>query len=362
MPEPFASSRTRFYHRGRYAIWHALRALGLGPGSNVAFPAFHCGAELIPFRQAGVGLRYYRLSRSLQADLDSIEGAIDPQTKAVFVTHCLGFPQQIRDIQQLCRERGLPLIEDCAHTLNGWSGDRMLGTFGDVAIFSMRKLLPMPHGAALCINTPSVPLPEAPRPPPLTGTVGDMAFKVGRHLADRNSKLGSIARTWIARPAARALEGCRGVTRGSERRPDSPLFRTDHLDRGMSGLSERILRTSDLEQVRQRRRRNFERLLAGLTATGPAEPLLPELPDGVCPLMFPLFADQAEDLVGHLRHHGIQSDLYWRYFDPGFPEHDFPEEADLKRRLLTLPVHQELDDAALDRMVGAVRSWTGPRS
>ncbi len=347
LPEPFRSRTTRFYHLGRYAIWHALKALGLGSEASVAFPAFHCGAELIPFVKLGVRVRYYRVDRSLQADLDSLRSTLDGDTKAVFVTHCLGFPQRIDAIQELCAEHDLPLIEDCAHTLNGWYGDRLLGTFGDVAIFSMRKLLPMPDGGALSINSPSIRAPDAATPPPLLNAVGGATLKVGRYIAERDGALGRVFRACIARPASHVLR---------QQQIDSPRFRSDRADWGMSKLSERILREADLEWVRRRRRENFEWLIENLAATDHAAPLLTSLPDGVCPLMFPVLAQEPEWFVQHLRRRGIQSELYWRYFQPGFPENDFPVEADLKRRLLALPVHQNLDHDALEALIEAVRT------
>src|SRR5438552_19017213 len=40
---PFAEPGLTLTHLGRGAVWLALRALGLGRGSRLAMPAYHCG-------------------------------------------------------------------------------------------------------------------------------------------------------------------------------------------------------------------------------------------------------------------------------------------------------------------------------
>ena len=66
--------------------------------------------------------------------------------------HYLGFPGPVQEVRALCQRRGLALIEDCAHALFSRLGDRSLGTFGDLAIFSPWKSLPLPDGGLLRVN------------------------------------------------------------------------------------------------------------------------------------------------------------------------------------------------------------------
>src|SRR5262249_40473719 len=82
--EPFGASTVRTYHQARYAIWHALKALGIRSGENVAFPAFHCSTELDAFVHLGIDRRYYGVDDSLRVRIDSLERAIDDRTRAVF--------------------------------------------------------------------------------------------------------------------------------------------------------------------------------------------------------------------------------------------------------------------------------------
>ena len=59
--------------------------------------------------------------------------------KAILITHFLGFPQPIDEIKRICNERNLFLIEDCAHAfLSSYNGNP-LGSYGDIAVFSLLK-------------------------------------------------------------------------------------------------------------------------------------------------------------------------------------------------------------------------------
>jgi perosamine synthetase len=62
---------------------------------------------------------------------------ISSRTKAVIAVHIAGhIPPEIREIQLICEEKGIPLIEDCAHALGASYGLKMAGTFGLAGCFS----------------------------------------------------------------------------------------------------------------------------------------------------------------------------------------------------------------------------------
>ncbi len=51
-----------------------------------------------------------------------------------------------------CNKKGVTLIEDCAHTINGYYKGRRLGSIGDYALFSIHKILSTENGGMLQIN------------------------------------------------------------------------------------------------------------------------------------------------------------------------------------------------------------------
>jgi len=122
---------------GTVALEACLRALGVGSGDDVVVPSrtfvatasavCHCGA------------------RPLFADVDresgnvtrqTIEAMITPRTKAIIVVHLAGWPVDLLPIVDVCRERGLALIEDCAQAHGARIADRPVGSFGTLGAFS----------------------------------------------------------------------------------------------------------------------------------------------------------------------------------------------------------------------------------
>jgi dTDP-4-amino-4,6-dideoxygalactose transaminase len=61
---------------------------------------------------------------------ERVAAAIGPRTRAVVLTHTMGIPFEADRIGDLCRERGLYLIEDCCDAFGARIGDRQVGTFG----------------------------------------------------------------------------------------------------------------------------------------------------------------------------------------------------------------------------------------
>ena len=65
-----------------------------------------------------------------------LERLIDADTGAVLVTHLHGLACEMDRISAVCRERGVPLVEDAAQAFGARFGGRAVGSFGDVGIYS----------------------------------------------------------------------------------------------------------------------------------------------------------------------------------------------------------------------------------
>ena len=129
---------------GRMAAYYILKALDLPPGSEVIFPALTFW--VVPEMARAAGLQ------PVFADVDpvtfnihpeALARAITPRTRAVVPTHIYGLPCDMDEIMALARERGLRVIEDCAHSLGASYHGRPVGTFGDAALFSFQVLKPL---------------------------------------------------------------------------------------------------------------------------------------------------------------------------------------------------------------------------
>ena len=151
-----APSAPRYYFFwARNAIYHCLNLLNIKPGSRVLLPAYICRAAVDPFLAYGLHVDFYSVKSDCAADIGDIQARITADTKAVLAAHYFGFPQEIQQIRDLCDRYQIALIEDCAHVLTGEIGGRPMGTFGDAAIFSWRKFLPVYDGGELVMNRPS---------------------------------------------------------------------------------------------------------------------------------------------------------------------------------------------------------------
>ena len=157
---------------------------------------------------------------------------------------------------------------------------------------------------------------------------------------------GALARvkSWVGRALTAAKV---------ERSPvGSTTFDERQLDLGMSPWAERLLPRFDYEEVRGRRRANFERLLGALRDR--STPLFTELPDGVCPLFFPLLVENKGEAARALAARGVEAVEFWNRGDPEAEGDRFAEAIRLRRQVLELPIHQDLTPKHIDHVAGAV--------
>lgn len=74
--------------------------------------------------------------RTLGMDIDQVLQKITPQTKAVFLTHTLGYNALNQKLLDELRAKGIPLIEDVCESHGATFRDQKLGTFGLMSNFS----------------------------------------------------------------------------------------------------------------------------------------------------------------------------------------------------------------------------------
>jgi dTDP-4-amino-4,6-dideoxygalactose transaminase len=286
-----------------------------------------------PVETVGAEPAFYPIGRRLEVDLSALEAAIGAPTRAIVIIHYLGFPGPIREVRELCRRRGLALIEDCAHALYGNLGDRPLGSFGDLAIFSPWKSLPLPDGGLLVTNRPDLTplLPEQRQP---TGrTVARLAYRA----------LGAVEQAvgWSPRLALLQRPGVRRDLHAQV--SAGPVER-----RAGSWLAWRLLRGARPGQIVARRRRSFAQLLDACRDLTWARPIVDQLLPGVCPLGLPLVAEERDRWRDRLLGHGVNVRTYWEHLPPAVDLERFPDAAWLRDRILVLPVHQGLPSQSVE--------------
>ena len=69
-------------------------------------------------------------------DVNLIESAITPKTKAIMLAHTLGNPFNVKRVKEICDRYGLWLVEDSCDALGAKYEGKMIGTWGDIATLS----------------------------------------------------------------------------------------------------------------------------------------------------------------------------------------------------------------------------------
>ncbi len=101
------------------------------------------------------------------ADIDPVTGnltaqsiaeRITPRTKAVILVHLFGRPAELEPIVDLCRARGIALIEDCSQAHLAEYHGKKVGTFGDLGCFSLQqsKQITCGDGGLTLVNRPEL--------------------------------------------------------------------------------------------------------------------------------------------------------------------------------------------------------------
>lgn len=119
-------------------LFTAIGACGLKPGDEVIVSPYTMSASaLAPIIYgavpvfADVDYDNYGLSP------DSVEKCITSRTKAILVVHIFGNPAKMQEIVRLARKHNLYIIEDCAQAPLAEYQNQLVGTIGDIGIFSL---------------------------------------------------------------------------------------------------------------------------------------------------------------------------------------------------------------------------------
>ena len=132
------------------ALFLALKALGLAPGARVIIPAFTFAAVPSAVVHADCVPVLVEVGENYRIDMDDFAAKLDG-VAAVIISHMRGHTSDMDAIMALCEARGVPVVEDAAHSLGTlWHG-RKIGTIGQIGAFSFQsyKMLNAGEGGIL---------------------------------------------------------------------------------------------------------------------------------------------------------------------------------------------------------------------
>ncbi len=125
---------------GTVGIQLALEALGIGAYDEVIVPCMTWQATAA----ACVDVNAIPVLADIEPDtwnldLDAVEAAITPKTRAIIVVHLYGCMTDMDRLRKLCRKHNLFLVEDCAHQHGSFWKGKGVGSLGDVSSWSFQE-------------------------------------------------------------------------------------------------------------------------------------------------------------------------------------------------------------------------------
>lgn len=132
----------------------ALKNMGLKPGDEVITSAHTFVASLNSIVLAGgkpVLVDIDRATRNMNIDL--LQQAITPKTKAIMPVHFAGFPVDLDPLYALAKQHNLRVVEDAAQAIGTAYKNQKLGSFGDTQVFSFHPNKNMTTGEGGCVTT-----------------------------------------------------------------------------------------------------------------------------------------------------------------------------------------------------------------
>jgi aminotransferase EvaB len=148
---------------GTDALELALRAVGVGPGDQVATVANAGGYSSAAIQAVGARPLYVEISDdSLNISLQALAGALTPRVKAVIVTHLYGLMADLPKLLAVADAMHIPVIEDCAQAHGAELNGKRAGSWGTIGCYSFyptKNLGALGDGGAIVTNDASLARP-----------------------------------------------------------------------------------------------------------------------------------------------------------------------------------------------------------
>ena len=153
----FGGRPVRTFSNGSATMEIALRIADIGPGDEVITTPITWVATANVILTVGAKPVFVDVDpRTRNIDLDAVEAAITPRTRAIIPVYLSGLPVDMDRLYDIARRHNLRVIEDAAQAIDSrWRGQR-IGAFGDLVSFSFQanKNITTVEGGCLVMNTP----------------------------------------------------------------------------------------------------------------------------------------------------------------------------------------------------------------
>jgi dTDP-4-amino-4,6-dideoxygalactose transaminase len=155
LSEYFGGRPVRTFNSGTCTMEIALRVAGIGPGDEVITTPISWVATANVIIEVGATPVFADIDPvTRNIDLDRLEAAITPRTRALMPVYLSGLPVDMDRLYAIASRHKLRVIEDAAQAIgSSWHG-KPIGSFGDLVSFSFQanKNITTAEGGCLVLN------------------------------------------------------------------------------------------------------------------------------------------------------------------------------------------------------------------
>lgn len=350
------SPETFYFFRGRVALYALLKALGLKPGDRVMLQAFTCLAVPSPIVAMRLTPEYVDIDpENYNAKLDQVERAMAAGVKVAIIQHTFGIPAEMDRVMELAQRYGVPVIEDCCHSLGSSYAGKPLGSFGVADFYSYEWGKPLVIGVGgtttvwseLLAAKVRALLPEFHQAPKR-----EVAVIQAQYVAHK--LLRRPALFWTIRSLYRAFSRA-GVGVGTFRDEEFEGHDNDDFHRLMpESLRRRLVRQRAVAEAAVARRRRVGRIYEdGFQALGIKTLVYPRNSEPVL-LRYPLLVNDKPAVLAEAQRAKVEiGDWFSTPIHPvppsqwvklGYAGGSCPNAEQISRQIITLPVHAGIDE------------------
>ncbi|MBE2264289.1 MAG: DegT/DnrJ/EryC1/StrS aminotransferase family protein, partial [Burkholderiaceae bacterium] len=152
----FGGRPVRAFSNGTATMEVALRLADIGPGDEVITTAITWVATANVIVAVGAKPVFVDIDpRTRNIDLDAVESAITPRTRAIMPVYLAGLPVDMGRLYDIARRHGLRVIEDAAQAIDSRWNEQRIGSLGDLVSFSFQanKNITCAEGGCLVLNS-----------------------------------------------------------------------------------------------------------------------------------------------------------------------------------------------------------------
>jgi dTDP-4-amino-4,6-dideoxygalactose transaminase len=137
---------------GTVALTAALRARGIGPGDEVITTPFSFNATLNAILEVGATARFADIRDDFTVDVDAMAALVNSRTAALLPVHLYGLPADMTAIAALAARHSLAIVEDASQAHGAICDGRSVGSF-DIGSFSLYATKNITSGEGGLITT-----------------------------------------------------------------------------------------------------------------------------------------------------------------------------------------------------------------